>query len=71
MKKKPIVLCGDFNVYRDPIDIYIDDPKKWDKYYHPREVENFHELLDEEGLVDIYREFHPDTVAFTYWGFRH
>lgn len=66
-RRKPVILCGDFNVAHQAIDIA--KPKQ--NYnrsagYTQREIDGFQRLLD-EGFVDTYRHFHPTDVKYTYW----
>ena len=66
-RRKPVILCGDFNVAHQAIDIAR--PKE--NYnrsagYTQREIDGFQRLLD-EGFVDTYRHKHPTEVKYTYW----
>jgi len=63
------IVTGDVNTAHQPIDLA-----------HPRQNEKISGFLPEErvwidrllaaGYVDIYRHFHPDTVAYTWWDMR-
>ena len=68
--KKPIIACGDFNVAHREIDIARPKPN-YNKSagYTQVEIDGFSRFLD-AGLVDTYRHFHPDTVAYSWWSFR-
>lgn len=69
-KDKPVVVCGDFNVAHQPIDIAR--PKaNYNKTagYTQTEIDGFTSLLD-NGFVDSFRHFHPDEVKYTWWSFR-
>lgn len=66
-RRKPVILCGDFNVAHQSIDLAR--PK--DNYnqsagYSQREIDGFQRLLD-EGFTDTFRHFHPTEVKYTYW----
>lgn len=68
-KRKPVIVCGDFNVAHQPIDIAR--PKEnFDKSagYTQREIDGFTRLL-EAGFVDTFRRFYPEEVKFTYWNY--
>lgn len=69
-KKKPLIACGDFNVAHQEIDIARPKPN-YNKSagYTQVEIDGFSRFLD-AGLVDIFRHFHPDTVAYSWWSFR-
>ncbi|HIH10559.1 TPA: exodeoxyribonuclease III [Candidatus Woesearchaeota archaeon] len=67
-KKKPIVVCGDFNVAHTPIDLA--NPKEnYNKTagYTQIEIDGFEHLI-KSGFVDTFREFHPEPHQYTYWG---
>lgn len=67
---KPLIACGDFNVAHQEIDIAR--PKaNYNKSagYTQVEIDGFSRFLD-AGLVDTFRHFHPDTVAYSWWSFR-
>jgi exodeoxyribonuclease-3 len=61
------VLCGDFNVAPEPIDSWHEDPAR--VHHTPRERERIQALYD-LGLVDLYREIHPDHPMFSWWDYR-
>lgn len=67
--KKPVIICGDFNVAHQPIDIAR--PKEnYNKAagYTQREIDGFTKLL-EAGFVDTFRRLYPDTVKYSYWNY--
>lgn len=68
--QKPLIACGDFNVAHQAIDIAR--PKaNYNKSagYTQVEIDGFSRFV-EAGLVDSYRHFHPDTVAYSWWSYR-
>jgi exodeoxyribonuclease-3 len=62
--EKPVIICGDFNVAVEKIDIYNPKIKNvagvtiMEKY-------NFGKLL--ETFVDSYRKKNPETIKFSWW----
>ncbi|MGR8980987.1 MAG: exodeoxyribonuclease III [Gammaproteobacteria bacterium] len=68
--KKPLIACGDFNVAHREIDIARPKPN-YNKTagYTQVEIDGFSRFID-AGLVDTFRHFHPDTVAYSWWSFR-
>ncbi len=67
---KPVVVCGDFNVCHQEIDIAR--PKaNYNKSagYTQVEIDGFSNFLD-AGFVDTFRHQHPDTVKYSWWSFR-
>ena len=69
-KKKPVVICGDFNVAHTEIDIKNAKANIGNSGFTNEEREKFTELLD-SGLVDTFRYFNEDKKdAYTWWSYR-
>lgn len=68
-QKKNVIVCGDFNVAHQPIDI-ARAKENYNKAagYTQREIDGFTKLL-EAGFVDTYRRFYPEEVKYTYWNY--
>ncbi|MEZ5001589.1 MAG: exodeoxyribonuclease III [Chitinophagales bacterium] len=69
-QKKPLIITGDFNVAREPIDLA--NPKSnYNKTsgYTQVEIDGFNNLLD-KGFIDTFRTLHPDTVKYSFWNQR-
>jgi len=64
-----LVVCGDFNVAPDPIDVH--DPAGWEGQvlFHPAEREALRHIC-EWGLVDLYRKHHPEPGRYSWWDYR-
>jgi exodeoxyribonuclease-3 len=65
-----LVVCGDFNVAPEPLDVH--NPKKWEGQVlcHPDERARLRELCD-LGLTDAFRAKHAgEAGAFTWWDYR-
>ena len=68
-EKKPVVICGDFNVAHEEIDIKNAKANIGNAGFTYEEREKFTELLD-SGLIDTYRNFNPSKDdAFTWWSY--
>ncbi|NEN22801.1 exodeoxyribonuclease III [Cryomorpha ignava] len=69
-KTKPVIVCGDFNVAHQPIDIK-NDKANYNKTagYTQVEIDGMDNFLN-TGFVDSFRHYHPDVVAYSYWGYR-
>ena len=72
MMEKAVIICGDFNTTRSEIDVYEEN----DRAYRQNEVglltderANLEALL-ELGLIDVFRELHPDERSYTWWSNR-
>lgn len=66
-KRKPVIVCGDFNVAHQPLD--LSRPKEnYNKSagYMQQEIEGFTKLL-EAGFTDTFRHFYPEQQKFSYW----
>ena len=65
----PLVVCGDFNVARDELDVA--DPAAWEEsvLYHPTSRAALEELLS-WGLVDVLRQQHPEGGLYSWWDYR-
>jgi exodeoxyribonuclease III len=68
-RRKPVIMCGDFNVAHQPIDLAR--PKEnYNKSagYTQQEIDGFSALLN-AGFIDTFRHLYPDTVKYSYWNF--
>lgn len=69
-KRKPIIICGDFNVAATPLDIKNPKANEHNAGYTIQEREAFKKLLD-SGYVDSFRYLHPEQKdAYTWWSYR-
>ena len=67
---KPVVMCGDFNVAHQEIDLKNPGPNRGKPGFSDQEREKFDMLLD-AGFVDTFRLLHPDAVgAYSWWSYR-
>ncbi len=65
-KKKPVVVCGDFNVAHKEIDLTNPKTNVKNAGFTPEEREGFDNLVD-SGFVDTFREFTKDGGHYTWW----
>lgn len=68
-KRKPVIMCGDFNVAHKEIDL----ARAKENYnrsagYTQREIDGFQKLLD-SGFIDTFRQLHPKEVKYSYWDY--
>ena len=67
---KPVVMCGDFNVAHEEIDLKNPGPNRGNAGFSDEERGKFDELLD-AGFTDTFRLLHPDeTGAYSWWSYR-
>ena len=68
-KKKPVIVCGDFNVAHQPIDLKNPASNHHSAGFSDEERAKFSELLS-AGFVDIFRRRNPTlTGAYTWWSY--
>ena len=70
--EREFIVCGDVNIAHQAIDL-----KNWkgnlkNSGFLPEERAWMTDLLERDGLVDVYRHLHPDTTgeAYTWWSNR-
>ena len=67
---KPVVICGDFNVAHQEIDLKNPGPNRGNAGFSDEERGKFSELLD-AGFTDTFRALHPDVEgAYSWWSYR-
>jgi exodeoxyribonuclease-3 len=65
----PLVVCGDFNVTADDRDVCA--PEKWaGKIHCSSEERAAFAALKTLGLVDLFRQHHPDGGVYSWWDYR-
>ncbi|MEN6367237.1 MAG: exodeoxyribonuclease III [Thermoguttaceae bacterium] len=65
----PVVLCGDFNVARDDLDVARPDDWAESVLCHP-EIRAAMDRLLGWGLVDVVRRRHPEGKLYSWWDYR-
>jgi len=65
----PVVLCGDFNICPAELDSWNEAMLTGNIFHTPEERERFESLVD-WGLIDLFRDVHPETQAFSWWDYR-
>jgi exodeoxyribonuclease-3 len=69
-RQKPVVVCGDFNVAHDPIDLANPAPNRRNAGFTDEERAGFSELLA-AGFVDVFRQQHPGEAGhYSWWTYR-
>lgn len=74
-KKKPIIVCGDFNVAHEPIDLARPDSNKTTEKkpgsagFTDKERERFSDFL-KAGFIDSFRFLYPEKVQYSWWSYR-
>ncbi|MFH6769050.1 exodeoxyribonuclease III [Gaetbulibacter aquiaggeris] len=67
---KPLIVTGDFNVAHKPIDLK-NDKANYNKTagYTQIEIDGMSAMIN-AGFVDVFRDLHPNQIAYTYWSYR-
>lgn len=68
--QKPVLVCGDFNVAHQAIDLAR--PKEnYNKAagYMQEEIDGMNAYVN-AGLIDTFRVLNPDTVKYSWWSYR-
>ena len=70
--KRDFILCGDVNIAHRQIDLKNWRSNQKNSGFLPEERAWMTRLLDEAGLVDVYRRLEPDATdtAYTWWSNR-
>jgi len=67
-KKKNVIYCGDLNVAHEEIDIKNPKANRHNAGFTDEEREKMTLLLN-EGYIDTFRYFYPDTIKYTWWSY--
>ena len=68
-KEKPVVICGDFNVAHQEIDIARPRENAGNAGFTVQERDEMSNLLG-RGFLDTFRLFHSDGGHYTWWSYR-
>ncbi|HEX6246103.1 MAG TPA: exodeoxyribonuclease III [Polyangiales bacterium] len=66
---EPLVLCGDFNIAPEDIDVYAPDAWRESVLFHAAVREKWRLLL-QWGLVDTFRKHVSDPGKYSWWDYR-
>lgn len=71
-KEREFILCGDINIAHKEADLKNWKGNRKNSGFLPEERAWVTKILDETGLVDVYRKLKPDTTdeAYTWWSNR-
>ena len=68
--KKPVIVCGDFNVAHQEIDLKNPSTNHQSAGFTDEERDGFTRLLD-AGFIDVFRHLNPQARdMYTYWTYR-
>jgi exodeoxyribonuclease-3 len=70
LRGTPVVIGGDLNVCRTDLDVYDPAAFRGSTHVTPEERARLERIIEAGGLVDAYRQLHPDEPGFTWWDYR-
>ncbi|MBV8863858.1 MAG: exodeoxyribonuclease III [Acidobacteriaceae bacterium] len=65
---RPAVWLGDLNVAPEAIDVYHPERRVNDVDFHI-DARNAYKDVTSWGLIDVFRQLHPDRIQYTYWDY--
>jgi exodeoxyribonuclease-3 len=68
-KNKPFLICGDYNVAHEEIDLARPKANVKNAGFTPTERAWMTKFLS-KGFVDIFRSQHPDEIKYSWWSYR-
>ena len=70
--EREFILCGDVNIAHKEIDLKNWKSNQKNSGFLPEERAWFTRMVEEVGLVDVYRRLHPETTgeSYTWWSNR-
>jgi exodeoxyribonuclease III len=68
--KKPVVVCGDFNVAHKAIDLARPKPNYNKSAGYMQEEIDGMDAFTSNGLIDTFRHFNPEEVKYSWWSYR-
>lgn len=68
-KKKPFIICGDFNIAHQDIDLANPKSNKNNAGFLPEERAWMSDFL-EQGYIDVFRAFNSSPGHYTWWSYR-
>lgn len=64
---KEVILCGDFNVANENIDVHNPKSANGSHGFTKEERESFDKLLNDCNLIDTFRHLHPKTAKYSWF----
>ncbi len=69
IKKKHIIICGDYNTAHFPIDLARPKENEKTSGFMPEERKKLDDLV-EAGFVDTFRHFNKESANYTWWDYK-
>lgn len=68
--KKPVILTCDMNTAHTPLDIHNPEGSKKRAGWTDEERQSFSKTIEEDNLIDTFRDKHPNEKKYSYWDYR-
>jgi exodeoxyribonuclease III len=68
---KNVIVCGDFNVAPENIDLHNPKGNKRQAGFTIEERAGFFDMLEYLDYIDVFRELKPKTIKYSYWTYFH
>ncbi len=68
--KKSAILCGDWNIAHQNIDLRNWRSNQKNSGFLPEERAWLTQVIDQLGFIDTFRKLHPQTEEYTWWSMR-
>ncbi len=68
-KTKPIIVCGDLNVAKEPIDLARPKTNLKTAGFTVEERNSFNKILTNCNLTDSYRKLNPSKIEYSFWSY--
>jgi exodeoxyribonuclease III len=68
-KKKPVIICGDFNVAHKEIDLTNPEANEGGAGF-TNEERNWMTNFLNDGFIDTFRYFYPNKIQYSWWSYR-
>ncbi|CUT17268.1 MULTISPECIES: exodeoxyribonuclease III [Candidatus Ichthyocystis] len=68
--RKPVLLCGDFNIAHQPIDLKNWRSNQRNPGFLPEERDWLTQFMKQRKMLDVFRFLYPKTVSYTWWSQR-
>ena len=66
--QQPVIWLGDLNVAPEAIDVYHAEKRGNDPDFHI-DARNAYKETVAWGVIDVFRNLHPDVIQYTYWDY--
>lgn len=66
ISNKNVIICGDFNIAHNELDLYYPKQNKNNIMFTPKERQQI-DIIEKIGYIDTFRKKHPKDKSYTWW----